>query len=227
MLIAGVDEAGRGPLAGPVVAAAVVFEDNFSHPEIKDSKQLSAKIREKLARQIKHQALAWAVVAVGHKRIERLNILQASRLAMALAVEHVAQKVSVQLVRVDGNTPIETALPQEVIVGGDRTHVHISAASILAKVWRDGLMKRLDRKYPGYGFAKHKGYPTSKHRQAIAQRGPCPVHRLSFRGVKEFLHVKDFKIVSRRSERLPFESNPQAPSSPLSETRQRWREISR
>lgn len=181
--VAGLDEAGRGPLAGPVVAAAVVFPAGYSNPDIKDSKKLSAKRREKLVSAIKRDALSWAVVAVGHRRIDKINILQASRLAMSLA----AKRVRTDYLLIDGNQLIESPLPQEAIVHGDALCVEISAASILAKVWRDGLMERLEVKYPGYGFARHAGYPTSSHRQAIADLGPSRVHRRTFRGVSEYV----------------------------------------
>ncbi|MDZ4786211.1 MAG: ribonuclease HII [bacterium] len=187
MLIAGVDEVGRGPLAGPVVAAAAVFKEGYINPEIKDSKKLSQKKRELLVEVIKRDAVAWSIVSVGHTRILKLNIREASRLAMALAV----RRVKADLVLVDGNVEIETRLPQRTIIGGDNLHVEISAASILAKVWRDHLMLVLDKKYPGYGFSAHAGYPTKFHREAVQRLGPCKVHREAFRGVKEFI-TKDY-----------------------------------
>ncbi len=195
-MIAGVDEVGRGPLAGPVVAAAVVFPDGYSNPEIKDSKQLSTKKREQLVSVIHRDALDWAIVAVGHHRIEALNIREATRLAMSLALK----RVSCEAVLVDGNMPITTSLRQKTVVGGDTLHVQISAASILAKVWRDGLMKELDRKYPGYEFSIHAGYGTEKHRAAIITRGPCPIHRRSFRGVREFLDHNPAKQLMPQTE---------------------------
>jgi ribonuclease HII len=179
MRICGVDEAGRGPLAGPVVAAAVVFEESFSDPRIKDSKKLSTKQREELFDYIKESSLGWSIVAVGHRRIDQLNILQATRLAMRLAVE----RVSADLVLIDGNQRIVSPYPQRTVVGGDRLHLQISAASILAKVWRDRLMQILARRYPGYGFDKHSGYPTEKHRAALFELGPSRVHRRTFAGV--------------------------------------------
>jgi ribonuclease HII len=179
MRICGVDEAGRGPLAGPVVAAAAVFEQDFYDPKIRDSKTLSTQQREKLFEYIKERALSWSIIAVGPRRIDRLNILQATRLAMKLAVE----RVSADLVLVDGNQPIVCALPQKTVVGGDRLHVQISAASILAKVWRDRLMTDLAVRYPGYGFEKHAGYPTPAHKAAIVTLGPCKIHRRTFAGV--------------------------------------------
>lgn len=185
MLIAGVDEVGRGPLAGPVVAAAAVFESGYSHPDIRDSKKLSAAQREELVEVIKAAAVQWSIVAVGHRRIEHLNIREASRLAMALAVS----RIRADLVLVDGNVPISSSICQRTIVGGDDLHVEISAASILAKVYRDALMATLDKKYPGYDFSRHSGYPTELHRQAIAALGPSPIHRRTFRGVKEYACV--------------------------------------
>ena len=180
--IAGVDEVGRGPLAGPVVAAAVVFPEGFSHPEINDSKKLTARKRESLVAVIKELALDWSIVAVGHHRIDQINIREASRLAMKLAVE----RVQADEVLVDGNVPIDVRLPQTTIVGGDALRVEIGAASIIAKVWRDDLMVILGRKYPGYGLENHAGYPTETHRNAIIALGPSAVHRRTFRGVKEY-----------------------------------------
>jgi ribonuclease HII len=179
MLICGVDEAGRGPLAGPVVAAAVVFEEGFEDARIKDSKKLSEQQREKLFEYIKATAKSWSIIAVGPRRIEQLNILQATKLAMKLAVE----RIEADLVLIDGNQPITCRLPQKTVVGGDRLHVQISAASILAKVWRDRLMKDLAVRYPGYAFEKHAGYPTPAHKAAIVELGPCKVHRKTFAGV--------------------------------------------
>lgn len=179
MRICGVDEAGRGPLAGPVVAAAVVFKQGFSDSRIQDSKKLSKQQRERLFDYIKESALSWSIVGVGARRIDTLNILQATKLAMRLAVE----RIDADLVLVDGNQQIVSSLPQKTVVGGDRLHVEISAASILAKVWRDRLMATLADKYPGYGLEKHAGYPTKAHREALAILGPSRIHRLSFAGV--------------------------------------------
>lgn len=186
-LVCGVDEVGRGPLAGPVVAAAAVFEEGYYNPQIKDSKQLSAAKREKLIEVIKRDAIEWSIVAVGPRRIEELNIREASRLAMSLAVA----KISADLVLVDGNVPIETAVLQRTVVRGDVLHVEISAASILAKVWRDALMCTLDQKYPGYALSENAGYPTEKHRAAVANLGPSRVHRATFGGVKEYVEAYD------------------------------------
>ncbi|MCO6432579.1 MAG: ribonuclease HII [Deltaproteobacteria bacterium] len=187
MLIAGVDEAGRGPLAGPVVAAAVVLPPRFRNAEITDSKQLSPEMREKLYKLITKRALHWSIVAVGHRRIDKINILQASRLAMSLAL----RRIPADKVLVDGNVPIETELPQETIVGGDASVLQISAASILAKVWRDRLMAALDKKYPGYGFGHNAGYPTPFHRKAIAVLGPCRIHRRTFGSVRSYAEIFD------------------------------------
>lgn len=183
MLIAGVDEVGRGPLAGPVVAAAVVFKEGYCNPEIKDSKKLSAKKRESLIEIIKRDACDWAIVSVGSKRIDQINILKASLLAMSLAVS----KVQADYLLIDGPYTIDSPLGQQAVIGGDALHVEIAAASILAKVWRDKLMVKLGHKYPGYGLEKHMGYPTSSHRAAVQLLGPSPIHRASFRGVKEYV----------------------------------------
>lgn len=195
MLICGVDEAGRGPLAGPVVAAAVVYPEGHVDPRIKDSKMMSAKQRKALFQEIKNTCHAWAIVAVGARRIEQLNILEATRLAMRLAV----QRISADLVLIDGNQGFPSLIPQQTVVQGDKKHVEISAASILAKVWRDSLMETLGEKYPGYGLESHAGYPTPAHKAAIVKLGPCREHRRTFAGVKEVyrrttggLHVMGF-----------------------------------
>ena len=176
MIIAGVDEAGRGPLAGPVVCAAVILPDNFSHPLIQDSKKLSIKKREVAFQIIKENALRWFIVSVGHKRIDQINILQASLWGMAYA----AHKIKPDKILVDGNKKIPTLLPQEAIIGGDAKYPAISAASILAKVYRDMLMRDLDLKYPGYDFSRHSGYPTAFHREKVRTLGACKVHRTTF-----------------------------------------------
>ena len=183
MKICGVDEVGRGPLAGPVVAAAVVFEEGYSNPELKDSKKLTAKKRESLVETIKEDSLDIAVIAVGHQRIDQLNIREATKLAMSLAVK----RIKADTVLIDGNMEIDTELPQETVIKGDSLHVEIAAASIIAKVYRDNLMKTLDHKYPGYDLSKHAGYPTKAHKAAIVEIGPSPIHRKTFRGVKENL----------------------------------------
>ena len=192
--IAGIDEAGRGPLAGPVVAAAVVFQEGYSNPKIKDSKKLSAKQREELIEIIQRDAVDFSIIAVGHHRIHQLNIRGATKLAMSLALRRVCADIAL----IDGNMEIDSAIPQTTIIKGDALRVEISAASILAKTYRDKLMKTLDNKYPGYGFERHAGYPTSSHREAIAKLGPSSVHRIDFAGVKEFIVKKscDATLVS-------------------------------
>lgn len=175
--VAGIDEAGRGPLAGPVVAAAVVFPQGYTNFELNDSKKLSVKKREALAEVIKRDAELYAVVAVGPRRIDRLNIREATRLAMGMALE----RVSAELALIDGDMTIETTVAQRTIVKGDGKFQEIAAASILAKVGRDEMMVNLGLKYPGYGFERHAGYPTKNHKEAIRALGASRVHRKSFR----------------------------------------------
>lgn len=175
----GVDEVGRGPLAGPVTAAAVLLDPTRPISGLADSKALSATRREVLAEQIRTQALGWAVVHVGPADIDRLNILQASLWAMQRAVAQLQQPDLP--VWVDGHLlPTELTGPGLAIVGGDARVAAISAASILAKTARDALMTALDRDYPVYGFARHAGYPVPQHLQALRDHGPCPEHRRSF-----------------------------------------------
>lgn len=188
-LIAGTDEAGRGPLAGPVVAAAVVFDPAYTNKKIRDSKQLSAKVREQLYDVITAEALGYSIVAVGHHRIQKVNIREASRLAMALAATRLSRQVPYDKILIDGNVPIEIDIEQQTVVDGDALHLQISAASILAKVWRDRLMQQFDQRYPQYGFAQHAGYGTRAHREAIRTFGPCPIHRMDFRGVYDWQSV--------------------------------------
>ena len=175
-LIAGVDEAGRGPLAGPVFAAAVVFEKGTFIEGINDSKKLSEKKREAL----------FDIVSVDEKEIDRINILNASLKAFELAVTGLEKLPDVTLI--DGNRCKESfPTPYETIVKGDAKSMSIAAASILAKVSRDRYIVGLDSLYPEYNFKKHKGYPTKEHREAIAKYGPCPIHRLTFGGVREYV----------------------------------------
>ena len=181
-LVAGVDEAGRGPLAGPVVAAAVILDPSRPIPGLKDSKQLSAGQRERLAAEICGRSLAWAVAWADHEEIDHLNILQASLLAMARAVAALTPQPG--RVVVDGNRCPAVPQPVTAVVKGDITVPAISAASILAKVERDAAMCRLDVLYPGYGFAIHKGYPTVAHLAALDAQGACAVHRRSFGPVR-------------------------------------------
>ncbi len=180
-LVAGVDEAGRGPLAGPVVAAAVILPGRVHLPGLNDSKKVSPNRREELALRIKQIALDWAIGISTVNEIELLNIHFASLLAMRRAVQGLS--LLPQYLLVDGRFPLELALPQRALVGGDGLSASIAAASILAKVTRDQLMQVCHHLYPQYGFDRHKGYPTSAHRQALSRWGPCPLHRSGFRGV--------------------------------------------
>lgn len=187
-IIAGTDEAGRGPLVGSVVAAAVILDPNNPIEGLNDSKKLTEKKREKLFVEIQEKALAWAIAESSAKEIDGLNILQASLLAMRRAVEKL--HIQPDHVLVDGNKePKGLLMSCEAVVGGDAIHAEISAASILAKVTRDHDMVELDRKYPQYGFAKHKGYPTKAHFKAIAQHGVIDEHRRSFGPVRKVLEA--------------------------------------
>ena len=186
MKIAGVDEAGRGPLVGSVVAAAVILDPENPIEGLNDSKKLSEKKREKLFIEIQEKALAWAVAEASAAEIDELNILQASLLAMRRAVEKLG--VQPEHVLVDGNKiPQGLSVSCDAVVGGDAIHPEISAASILAKVSRDREMAELDRLYPQFGFAKHKGYPTKAHFEAIAEHGVIAEHRRSFGPVRKAL----------------------------------------
>jgi ribonuclease HII len=186
--IAGVDEAGRGPLAGPVVAAAVVLDPNRPIEGLRDSKQLTPARRRDLATRIRADALAFAVAQASVAEIDRLNILQASLLAMRRAIE--ALQPVVDLVLVDGNRVPLIAIASRAIVGGDAIEPAISAASILAKTHRDALMRALHRRYPEYGFARHFGYPTPQHLARLNALGPCAVHRRSFAPVRALLTLE-------------------------------------
>lgn len=178
LLTAGVDEAGRGPLAGPVIAAAVILDPASPIAGIDDSKKLSAARRQNLAGLIRAKALAWAVGRAEVEEIDRLNILRASLLAMARAVA--ALPITAQHVLVDGNFCPEVQCTVEAVVDGDASVAAIGAASILAKVARDQEMVLLDSRYPGYGFAQHKGYPTKVHIEALSRLGVSKIHRCSF-----------------------------------------------
>jgi ribonuclease HII len=179
--VAGVDEVGRGPLAGPVVAA-VILDPAAPIDGLRDSKLLTPRQRERLALLIRRQALAWGIGRTGPGLIDAEDILRATWRAMRLALDRLP--VPPGLVLVDGHLRVPgIAWPQRAIVKGDRRSASIAAASILAKVARDALMVRADRRYPGYGFRRHKGYATATHLEALARLGPCPLHRRSFRGV--------------------------------------------
>ena len=183
--IAGVDEVGRGPLAGGVVAAAVILDPATPIPGLNDSKKLSDKKRQKLVMLIKEHALALSIGRSSVEEIDSLNILQASLLAMQRAVEALPRRP--QLVYVDGNHLPNWRFQAKAIVRGDAKIPTIAAASILAKVTRDCEMEALDSLYPGYGLAKHKGYPTKQHLEALAKLGPSPIHRKSFAPVSALL----------------------------------------
>jgi len=186
-LVAGVDEAGRGPLAGPVVVAAVILDPDRPLAGLDDSKRLSAHRRETLALLIRERALAWAIAEVSPADIDRINILQATLLGMRQAVEGLAWPPALALV--DGNRAPDLPCEARSIIGGDRLEPAISAASILAKVARDRIMQGLHRRYPQYGFDRHKGYPTPEHLRLLAVHGPCPEHRRSFAPVRRALQA--------------------------------------
>jgi ribonuclease HII len=177
-LIAGVDEAGRGCLAGPVYAAAVILGEAHGIAGLNDSKKLSAAARSRLFEQIQTKALCWSIARAESHEIDRINILQASLLAMRRAVESL--KLAPVEALVDGNQPPKLTCKVTTIIGGDALEPAIMAASILAKVARDREMERLDAEYPGYGLAQHKGYGTAIHLQALRELGPSVIHRMSF-----------------------------------------------
>lgn len=183
--VAGTDEVGRGCLAGPVIAAAVILPPDFHIDGLTDSKKLSRRQRESMEPEIRRQALSISTVAVSPAEIDRINILQASLQAMAGAVMSLSLRP--QAVLVDGNQSVPLSIPQKTLIKGDSRSISIAAASVVAKVYRDGLMEEMDRKYPGYLFARHKGYATSIHLETLRQHGPCPIHRRTFRGVRELL----------------------------------------
>ena len=176
--VCGIDEAGRGPLAGPVFAAAVILPDDLGDLGINDSKKLSEKKRDALFDVIKEKAIAWSVASASEQEIDEINILNATFLAMKRAVEGLSVKPDIALV--DGNRKPKTGIEEMTLVKGDSKSISIAAASILAKVSRDRYLLELDEKYPEYQFKKHKGYPTALHYEMIKEHGISPVHRLSF-----------------------------------------------
>jgi len=176
---AGCDEAGRGCLAGPVSAGAVILPEDFDHPLLNDSKKLTEKQREMLRPIIIEKAIAWAVSLVHHDEIDEVNILNASFLAMHRAVDQL--KIKPQFLLIDGNRFNKHAIPHECIIKGDGKIKSIAAASILAKTFRDEYMQKLDLEYPHYSWLKNKGYPTKAHRAGIKEHGPSPYHRMSFK----------------------------------------------
>lgn len=177
-VICGVDEAGRGPLAGPVCAAAVILPANIEIPGLNDSKKLSDKRRRELYPVIMEQAIAYGIGFADHKEIDEINILQATFLAMERAIHSL--NVKPQLTLVDGNRSKDFGIPVKTVVHGDSLSASIAAASVLAKVTRDDLMLKLAEEYPQYGFDVHKGYGTKAHYEALEKYGPCPVHRMTF-----------------------------------------------
>ena len=187
-VVAGVDEVGRGPLIGNVVAAAVILNPDKPIQGLADSKKLSARKRDFLYEEIIEKSLAWSVAAATPAEIDELNILQATMLAMKRAVMNLS--IEPGFVYIDGNRCPEIPYPSEAVVKGDSKVPEISAASILAKVVRDREMEALDQLHPGYGFAKHKGYPTAEHFSALSSLGVLPQHRRSFRPVREQLESK-------------------------------------
>lgn len=189
--IAGVDEVGRGPLAGAVVAAAVILDPNNRIEGLIDSKKLTEKKRELLAVEIREKSLSWALGRAEVEEIDQINILQASLLAMSRAVAQLTIKP--ELVLVDGNKCPEVPYPVEAIIKGDSLIESISAASIIAKVARDREMEELDLVYPGYGLAQHKGYPTAMHRAALIELGVTVIHRRSYKPVRDVLEMVESK----------------------------------
>lgn len=180
VLEAGLDEVGRGCLAGPVVAAAVMLPNDYTHPVLNDSKQLTRTQRERLRHDIERDAIAWSIAEVSHEDIDRINILKASFLAMHRAVD--ALTIRPEHLLVDGNRFVPYPMvPHTCIIRGDAHFLSIAAASVLAKTYRDDLMAQLGRKFPAYGWAQNVGYPTAVHRAAIRQFGPTKYHRMSFR----------------------------------------------
>jgi len=184
-LIAGLDEVGRGPLAGPVVAACVILQENCDNSSFVDSKTINAKNRSRLYKELKQNGAQISVGVVSEADIDRLNILQASLLAMKKAI--LTMPVQPDFLLVDGNQPLPISIPQQSLIKGESKSASIAAASIVAKVVRDEMMDQYHLQYPEYNFQKNRGYPTLEHRNAIKIYGPCAIHRQSFKCVKEFL----------------------------------------
>lgn len=184
--VAGCDEAGRGPLAGPVVAACVVLPADCEHSRFLDSKILSHRKRLDLSNRLVEIGAFIGIGVVTEQQIDRINILQASLLAMKLAIENIAGTVP-DFLLVDGKFQVPSTIAQETLIKGESKSASIAAASIIAKVARDRIMDNLHQQYPVYNFRRHKGYPTKEHREAIRTHGPCPSHRMTFRGVREYV----------------------------------------
>lgn len=190
--IAGTDEAGRGPLAGPVVAASVILPSDVDHTPFCDSKQTTPTQRNELRKLLDQIGADIGVGIVSPRTIDRINILQASLLAMKRSIADLSSSCQEpDFVLVDGNQKILSTIPQQTLIKGDSRSASIGAASIVAKLTRDRIMIELEQRYPGYNFSANKGYPTREHRQAIADLGPSPMHRYSFKGVKEFVTSTD------------------------------------
>ena len=187
-LVAGIDEAGRGPLAGPVVAGAVILPPFIFLPKLNDSKLVSEKDRNLLYQKINSLAVAVGIGEVSVELIDQYNILEATKIAMKQAIENLG--VTPDFLLIDAVKLTDSRIPQKNIIKGDRVSASIAAASIIAKVHRDKIMRELHEKYPLYGFARHKGYGTQEHLEALAKYGPCPHHRKSFAPVKEAWHVQ-------------------------------------
>ena len=185
-IICGVDEAGRGPLAGPVCAAAVILPPNAEIPGLNDSKKLSDKKRRELYPIIKEQAIAYGIAFADHNEIDEINILQATYLAMERAINQLGVKPDLALI--DGNRAKDFGIPVETVIHGDSLSASIAAASVLAKVTRDDYMLKMAEEYPGYDFEIHKGYGTKAHYAALTEKGPCPIHRMTF--LKKFYGQK-------------------------------------
>ena len=185
-VICGVDEAGRGPLAGPVCAAAVILPDHIEIPGLTDSKKLSDKKRRELFPIIKEKAIAYGIGLASEKEIDEINILQATFLAMQRAIDQLDGKADIALI--DGNREKDFGLPVKTVVKGDSLSANIAAASVLAKVTRDDIMTEMAETYPGYGFEIHKGYGTKAHYAALTEKGPSPIHRMTF--LKKFYGEK-------------------------------------
>lgn len=196
--VAGIDEAGRGPLAGPVVAAAVILPRNFRHKKLDDSKKLSAPVREEIYGELAaHSEIHWHAAVVGAGEIDRVNILRATHHAMRLAVEGLG--VAPDHLLIDGLPVRPFPIPQTALVGGDGLSLSIAAASVIAKVTRDRIMMEMHALYPEYNFAQHKGYSTPDHLARLGKHGPCPIHRRSFEPVAQ--RVSDFQTAHPRNER--------------------------
>ena len=190
--IAGTDEAGRGPLAGPVVAASVILPPHCDHSSFCDSKKTTESQRLRVRDYLHVSGAKLGIGIVSSQTIDRINILQAALLAMKQALEDLSRTgPEPDFVLVDGTPKLLITTPPEALVKGDARSASIGAASIIAKITRDALMAEFHERYPGYNFAANKGYPTKEHRQAISERGPCPIHRHTFRGVREFVKVTD------------------------------------